>query len=147
MLAHRLEGYGTLGQLGGELPEDELVGLHRPRRIDTEGFGGLSGIALYLSQSFAHDPRDGLKVGHRGIEGDTSLTKGGNGLSTLDDTIAKDIYLPSKPDDALKGILRLLHLSCKLACGSIHLLHPDSEVAVDAEEVIEGGGIHREWLS
>ena len=67
VLAHRLEGYGTLCQLGGELSEDELVGLHRPRRIDTEGFGGLSGIALYLSQSFARDSRDGLKVGHRGV--------------------------------------------------------------------------------
>ena len=55
-----------LDELGGELPEDELVGLHRPRSIDAEGFGGLSGIALYLSQSFARDSRDGLMMTPKG---------------------------------------------------------------------------------
>ena len=68
-------------------------------------------------------------------------------MRSLDDTIAKDIDLPCKPNDALKGILRLLHLSCKLARGSIHFLHLDGKVAVNTEEIIEGGGIHTKWLS
>ena len=147
MLAHRLEGYGTLGQLGGELPEDELVGLHRPRSIDAEGFGRLSGIALYLSQSFARDPHDGLKVGHRGIEGNTPLPDGREGFCCPCDPIAKYIHLPSEPHEAVDPVLGFLHLGGKLACSSVHLLKPDGKVAVDAEEIIEGGRIHREWLS
>ena len=49
MLAHRLEGYGALRQLGGELSEDELVGLYCSRRIDAEGLSCVTCIALYLS--------------------------------------------------------------------------------------------------
>ena len=64
MLAHRLEGYGALRQLWGELSEDELVGLYCSRRIDAEGLSRVTCIALYLSQSLTRDPRDCLKIGH-----------------------------------------------------------------------------------
>ena len=73
MLAHRLEGYGALGQLGGELPEDELVGLYRSRCVNAECLSRVTCIALNLFEPFARNPRDGLKVGHRGIEGNAWL--------------------------------------------------------------------------
>ena len=48
MLAHRLECDGALRQLGGELSEDELVGLHRSRCIDAESLSRVTCIALNL---------------------------------------------------------------------------------------------------
>ena len=83
MLAHRLEGYGTLGQLWGELSEDELVGLYCSRRIEPEGLSRVTCIALYLSQSLARDPRDGLSNGiARTAEAFSAFGQSGIALNT-----------------------------------------------------------------
>ena len=65
-------------------------------------------------------------------------------MRSLDDTIAKDVYLPSEPHEAVNPSLGFLYLGGKLTCSSIHLLQLDGKVAVNAEEIIEGGRIHRE---
>ena len=49
MITHRLEGYRALGELRGELTEDELVTLDRSSGINTKGFSSVTCVALYLA--------------------------------------------------------------------------------------------------